>query len=91
MAGKLTPKEALRRYWSAYCDADWHLIDDDACEDGGSLPDTWEAAKLIKLDAVNNYDLDDSFASERGIVPGGSVWRLTTAGRAALTEDKANG
>lgn len=82
MAEKLTPEEALRRYWDAFCDCD--PINDDACEEGGSLLDAWEAGRLIELDSANDDDLDDSFASERGIVPGGSVWRLTPAGCAAL-------
>lgn len=84
--GKLTPEEALRRYWSAFCDADWHLIDDDACEDGGDVSDAWEAAGLIELRSVTADDLDDAFAAERGIISGGSVWHLTPEGRAALAQ-----
>lgn len=80
---KLTPEEALRQYWHAACDCD--PVDDDAVEDGGDLFDAWEAAGLIVLDAVDDDDLDDAFAYERGIVPGGSCWRLTPAGDAALT------
>jgi hypothetical protein len=85
-AVKLTPEEALRAYWAAFCDADWHLIDDDACEDGADLIDIWEANGLVVLDGVDDDELDDALADERGIEPGGSVWRLTPAGRQALQE-----
>lgn len=85
---KLTPEEALRRYWSPFCDADHHLIDDDACEDGGDLSDAWEAAGLIALRDVTDDDLDDAFAAERGIEPAGQIWTLTPAGRAALEDGR---
>lgn len=85
---KMTPEEALRAYWAAACDCD--PIDDDACEDGGSLNDAWEAAGLIELDSVNDDDLDDAFAYERGIEAGGSIWRLTAKGRAAWADQSAD-
>lgn len=89
--GKLTPEEALRRYWDACCQCDWHLIDNDACEDGGDLTDAWEAAGLIYSRAVNKEDLDDAFAAEMGIVPDGAIWELTDTGRAALKAETQEG
>lgn len=81
----MTPEEALRGYWSAACDCD--PVDHDAREEGGDLFDAWEAAGLIRLRAVTKDDLDDAFAAEKGIEPGGSVWELTPAGRAALEKE----
>lgn len=88
---RLTPEEALRRYWSAFCDADHHLIDDDACEDGGDLSDAWEEAGLIASRSVTRDDLDDPFAAERGIEPGGQIWTLTAKGLAALQSEGVKG
>jgi len=74
-AEKLTPEHELRAFW-------W-----DAC-DGGPTPDGFtdrmSTAGLIDLRPVNSDDLDDAFADEHGIVPGGEVWDLTEAGRRAL-------
>ena len=65
----------LRDWWSAFCDAD-------------SLPEGFEqrmeAAGLIELVSVDEDALDDPFAAERGIVPGGMMWVATRAGRVAL-------
>ena len=65
----------LRDWWSAFCDADY-------------LPEEFEErmeeAGLIELVPVDDDALDDAFAAERGIVPGGMMWVATKAGRAAL-------
>lgn len=81
---KLTPEEALRRYWDDFCECDWGRIDNHACCKDVDLEDAWMTAGLIYLRSVDEDDLDDVFAAERGIEPGGNVWDLTDAGRAAL-------
>ena len=73
---RLAPADELRAFWAARCDADAYPEDFD---------ERMEAAGLITLDAVDDDDLEDAFAYERGIEPGGMVWRLTPAGRAALS------
>lgn len=82
--GELAPEVELRAYWSGFCDCD--PTPDD-------FQDRMEAADLIYLDTVNEDDLDNSFAGELGIEPGGSVWRLTDKGLEALatTSDKEGG
>ncbi len=82
--GELSPEVELRAYWFAFCDCD--PTPDD-------FQDRMEVAGLIALDAVNDDDLDNPFASELGIEPGGSVWRLTDRGSQALStpSDKEGG
>ncbi len=63
--------------WNAFCDCDYHDI-------GVSYDDFvgfGESNGFFKLRAVEPDDLDDSFAYERGIEEGGSVWELTDKGR----------
>lgn len=67
----------LRRHWVEFCDADpFDGINDFA--------ERMERAGLIDLHPVDDDDLEDAFASERGIHRGGFVWRLTDAARAIL-------
>ena len=82
--GELSPEVELRAYWAAFCDCD--PTPDD-------FQDRMEAAGLIVLDAVNDDDLDNPFASELGIEPGGTVWRLTDRGSQAYAtpSDKEGG
>lgn len=80
--GELAPAVELRAYWCAFCDCDPRPDE---------FEDRMEAAGLIALGAVTEDDLDDAFAAERGIEPGGSVWRLTKAGRAALAQGGEHG
>jgi hypothetical protein len=82
--GELAPDVELRTYWSAFCDCDPSPDD---------FQDRMEAAGLIVLDAVNDDDLDNPFAREIGIEPGGSVWRLTDRGSQAYAtpSDKEGG
>jgi len=67
----------LHEHWDAFCDADRADIPED-------FEESMEAAGLIEFASVTENDLDDAFAEERGIAPGGAIWRLTKAGRAAL-------
>lgn len=83
---KMTPHEAFRRYWADFCECDWDRIDNDACGEGVDLTDAWEEAGLIYLRPVDEDDLDDAFAAERGIEPDGNIWDLTEAGRSAPAE-----
>lgn len=75
--GKLTKaQETLKAHWFAFCDAD--PVPPDFTEE-------MEAAGLVEIRPVVSGDIEgDDFAAERGIVPGGMIWVLTPAGRAAL-------
>ncbi len=79
---QMTAAQKLRAYWHDRCDAD--PVPDE-------FDDEMEAAGYISARAVTDDDLDESFAYERGIFPGGMVWELTSAGRAALAEGSRNG
>lgn len=78
----------VRDYWSAICDCDWHEVPE-AIRD--TYEDTLISQGLAVWDAVDDDDLDNPFAEEIGIVPGGSVMRLTPAGRAAFASPIPNG
>ncbi len=67
----------LKDHWHSFCDAD-------PFEGGDTFAERMEARGLIELVAVTQEALEDGFAAERGIVPGGSMWQLTEAGRASL-------
>lgn len=75
--GELLPATELQTYWSAFCDCDRYP---------DRFDDRMERAGLIELDDVTDDDLEDGFARERGIEPGGFVWRLTDLGRQALKD-----
>ena len=75
--GELAPEGELAAYWDAFCDAE--QVPDD-------FVDRMEDAGLVSLEDVTDEDLYDVFASERGIEPGGMIYRLTSAGRAALEQ-----
>jgi hypothetical protein len=80
-------RAALTSDWDAFCDCDWQ---DMSCEVEG-FPEGLEADGFVTFDAVDEDDLEQPFADELGIVPGGSVWRLTPLGlavRAALLKEK---
>jgi len=69
----------LVQHWGAFCDAD-------------PTPDGWqermEAAGFIWLDKTRSGDLQQPFAAERGIYKGGTIWRLTDAGREILAASR---
>ncbi len=68
--------QKLRAYWAEFCDADpvpAEFIDD------------MDAAGLAECVPVDDEALESAFAAERGIEPGGMMWVLTAAGRAALS------
>lgn len=71
----------LRKYWITVCDADPtpDLDEDDFIE-------RMEAAGFIHLRPVTRRDLDEPFASERGIYPGGNLWELTASGQKVFAE-----
>ncbi len=69
--------DSFAAMWDDYTEADWQLVKDpttflEQCEDAG----------LAECVEVDDDALDDAFAAERGIEPGGMMWRLTDAGRA---------
>ncbi|MFG1399919.1 hypothetical protein [Roseixanthobacter pseudopolyaromaticivorans] len=70
-------RDDLRRYWADFCEAD-------PVPEG--FIDRMEAAGLAQCRAVEPDDLEESFADERGIYPGGMVWELTDVGRASLKQ-----
>jgi hypothetical protein len=65
----------LRQHWADFCNADYH--------DDGFI-ERMEAAGLAHLRNVVVDDLDEPFAAERGIEPGGMLWELTSLGHAVL-------
>jgi hypothetical protein len=71
--------EAQRRdltvNWDDFCDAERLQLPPD-------YPDDLVKAGFVILDAVDDDDLDEAFAWDRGIEPGGSVYRLTPLGLA---------
>lgn len=71
--------QRLQALWRAFCDADPvppEFIDD------------MEKVGFVQLRSVEDADLEEAFAAERGIEPGGLLWELTDAGRRALAEAK---
>ncbi len=70
--------------WDDFCDADWRLVTDPT-----SFLEQCEAAGLAECVPVDEEALDDVFASERGIEPGGMMWRLTPAGCARYRTSRA--
>jgi len=72
-----TPQQKMRAFWADFCDAEPvppEFIDD------------MEVARFSELTPTTDDDLNSPFAYERGIERGGYVWRLTEAGRAALSQ-----
>lgn len=67
--------------WDAFSDADKHLLPDDFEEQA-------EAAGLIECVPVTPDALEDAFAAERGIEPGGMMWQLTAKGKARWSRDE---
>lgn len=78
-AGDTSNRILLREYWASFCDADPFPGSD-------MFADRMEAAGLIELVPVTKEALEDNFAAERGIEPGGMMYRLTDVGRAAYTD-----
>ena len=80
-------KADLLQHWDEFCDAD-------PLSDGRDFDDFiegMEAAGFAELVAVDDDALNEAFASERGIEPGGMMWRLTPLGllvRAHLEQSK---
>ena len=85
IAERLTPeqKRDLTINWDDFCDADRLQLPPD-------YPDALMKARFVILDAVDEDDLETSFAWELGIEPGGSVYRLTPLGLAVRTLLKDN-
>lgn len=90
MSRVYTPAEALDLFWDAFCDCDWHLIPADVFGTGVDYEAGLEAAGLIEARDVTDEDLEDAFADERGIEPGGTVWHLTADGRDVLRQALAS-
>lgn len=76
--------EIIRDYWSAYADADWHLIPEAIRDDFDAR---LVAVGLAEWRAVTADDLDDAFAHDRGLEVGGSCLDLTALGYLAFKAD----
>lgn len=63
--------------WGRFCDAD-------PFDGADTFTDRMEAAGLIELVPVDDEALEQSFAAERGIEPGGTMWVLTDIGQQAV-------
>lgn len=74
----------LREHWASFCDAD-------PFPGSYTFADRMEAAGFIELVPVTKEALEDAFATERGIEKGGMMYRLTDAGRAALSATPEGG
>ncbi len=77
---KLTERDDLRKNWHSFCDCD-------PFDGADTFPDRMEAAGLIELLPVTDDDLEQAFAEELGIIPGGMVWHLTESGRSEMSTD----
>lgn len=74
-------EDDFRAHWLDFCDADYF--------DGiADFPERMEEAGLIRLVPVTREALDEAFAADRGLYPGGMMWEPTPAGFAALAEGK---
>lgn len=72
----------LRQNFASFCDADPFP----GCD---TFADAMEAAGYIELVPVTKEALEEAFAAERGIEPGGMMYRLTDAGRLALSASQS--
>ena len=72
---RLRAEDELRAHWDDFCDCD-HIPNYDG------FTDRLEAAGLIEWRSVDDDDLAQTFAEEKGITPGGMVFDLTEKGRA---------
>lgn len=66
----------LTSNWDAFCDADPLEL----MEDVDGFPDRLEALGYAECVPVDADALEDAFAEERGIYPGGMMWQLTPLG-----------
>ncbi len=69
--------QSLRKHYNTWCDCD-------PFEGADTFQERMEARGYIKMRRATRADLEDPFAYERGIEPGGNVWDLTAKGRKAL-------
>ncbi|WP_294138298.1 hypothetical protein [Sphingomonas sp.] len=69
-------RDDLTSNWDAFCDGDRG----DVRSDDPQYPWALEEAGFVSWDSVEADDLDDPFAWERGIEPGGTIYRLTPLG-----------
>ena len=79
-------REDITSNWIAACDCDWGCITTEPAD----FFDRLEMSGFAKLVPVDDDALEDAFAHERGIEPGGMMWRLTPLGlavRAYLMEN----
>ena len=70
--------------WDDYTEADWLLV-----KDPTSFLESCESAGLAECVPVDDDALEESFAAERGIEPGGMMWRLTKAGHERYADCRA--
>lgn len=73
----------LRAHWHDFCDCDSFPTSE-------GFTDRMEAAGLIEWRPVDDDDLEQAFADEKGIEPGGMVYDLTDKGRTAYKATTAS-
>lgn len=76
-ATTLEPADDLAKNWFDFCNSD-------AFEGCDTFGERMQDAGLLYVDNVDDSDLETPFASELGIVPGGTVYRLTDEGQRVL-------
>lgn len=82
-----TQREDLTNNWDAFCDGDRGDVQSDDPE----YPWALEGAGFVEWGSVDADDLEDPFAWERGIEPGGTIYRLTPLGLAVRDYLKEQG
>lgn len=75
--------EELRAHWDDFCDCDCFPTYDGFVE-------RMEVAGLVEWRRVDDDDLEQSFADEKGIEPGGMIYDLTAKGLAVYLDRSAN-
>lgn len=75
--------DSFPKAWASFCDADYGDMGMD-CDEFISAA---ESGGLIELVPVDDDALEDAFAEERGIIPGGMMRQLTDKGRARYQKE----
>lgn len=76
----LSAEQKLQNFWVSFCDCDFH-------EEG--FIEEMESAGFVTYGTATQEDVEaTAFPEELGIVEGHGIWRLTDAGRAALTKGR---
>ena len=77
-------RDQFAAMWDDFTEADWQLV-----KDPTMFLEQCEIAGLAECVPVDDEALEERFAAERGIEPGGMMWRLTVAGHARYAASRA--